>query len=1024
MGTTNRTARNIKKALYFSLKEKYGFEEKDKTNEMLKIHGLDDAKFDFVNFVNTLINENLNDVSIDSNSNKNEKTVEGVQQEAIAPVKKLVGYDYLYRKMKSLYGKKEAKRLSGEMYDLSLGLADSTNILRVYCWSLEASKLVTIGRPFGQLHSKPCKRVSSYISSLCESIHQLSSHLAGAIAIGSFFLDVSHLSLYKEGYDLRELKTNKRFRKRLENEFQQCIHSLNHLSRNGIESCFSNISIFDRIKLRVFIKEMSWYFPFEELPIDKPNIENEEELNLFYENYIVDYIIEVQNIFLNLFDKGDPLKGGAPYRFPIVTINLSKTIKEEKETIDDVKFLRDICKRDIYKYNIFTSEGTKVCSCCFDGNQKVLIKSIDEIFYIPFKDVDNLNMPYEKKINTRIFHNGFWVKGKIVKIPIENKTMYKIITSNNKEVIITGDHIFPTIEGDKEVRNLTEEDFIIFNKNKLNAVNEQDLKLTYEQGILIGTYLGDGSKYKHKSCESYKIDLSLNEEKYNKLYPLLKKALKDFSIEEEIKLGTPYNKVYPVKIKGKKLYEKISYWVKGNYGHEKELNLNCLLQSKDFRQGILDGYYITDGGNSNRIYTTSPKLAEHIEILLNSLGIQSIIDVSDRTDKKVVTRGKEFNIGFVLYCIRFYYPKRKMKDVYKTRNNFIGFKIKSIEKIENYEEKYVYCFEMEDKSDPYFTLPNGIISHNCRLINDSDMLEFASQSNSFGAGSSISLGSHRVCTINFVRIALEATKELMVEKEDYRLTLKNKFFNILNSRIEDTIKILKAHKDLLKDLIDKGLQPFFNYGWLNLNRMFSTVGIIGVYETAKILKEFEIEDNIEKDILIFLNKKVSEVSKKYGIFSNIEQIPAESYAVRFAEADRVIFGKESQPYELYSNQFIPLWEEATLWERLDKDGMYNKLITGGGIVHAQIGEKVTPKQAEKIIKYAVNAGAEHFALNAVYSECENGHCLFGKSDICKECGGKIIEQYSRVVGFFVPVSSFNKTRREWEFPKRTFVNLD
>jgi hypothetical protein len=35
------------------------------------------------------------------------------------------------------------------------------------------------------------------------------------------------------------------------------------------------------------------------------------------------------------------------------------------------------------------------------------------------------------------------------------------------------------------------------------------------------------------------------------------------------------------------------------------------------------------------------------------------------------------------------------------------------------------------------------------------MLEIAAQSNSFGAGSIGSLGSHRVATINYNRIALE-----------------------------------------------------------------------------------------------------------------------------------------------------------------------------------------------------------------------------------------------------------------------------
>jgi ribonucleoside-triphosphate reductase len=100
------------------------------------------------------------------------------------------------------------------------------------------------------------------------------------------------------------------------------------------------------------------------------------------------------------------------------------------------------------------------------------------------------------------------------------------------------------------------------------------------------------------------------------------------------------------------------------------------------------------------------------------------------------------------------------------------------------------------------------------------------------------------------------------------------------------------------------------------------------------------------------------------------------------------------------------------------------LITGGGIVHTTIGEKVTSIQAEKIIRFAVNSGCEHQALNAIYSICEKGHVLFGKKEICDDCKGKITDWMTRVVGFFTPVSSWNKTRREWEFPKRTLVNLN
>lgn len=643
---TNRTLKNIKNSLSNSLERKYNIDNDKVVDKLLKIHGLHRDNFDFVSNIAKVINEKLNDISIDANSNKNDKTIESISQEVISPVKKVVGFDYLYRVMKDSYGKEEATRLIGEILDLSLGLSDSTNILKPYCWSLDASKIVTIGREFGQLQSKPCKRISSYISALCETIHQLSNHLAGAIAIGSFFLDIAHLCIYRHNFTQQDLDKGE-VRKMLENEFQQFVHSVNHLSRNSNESPFTNISIFDREKLKTLIKQYEWYFD--------NGIQSEEFLE-----YTVEYVIKLQDIFLDFFDKGDPVQNGLPYRFPVITINISK--RENGETkIQDEKFLKDICKRDIYRYNIFTSEGTKIASCC-------------------------------------------------------------------------------------------------------------------------------------------------------------------------------------------------------------------------------------------------------------------------------------------------------------------------------------------------------------RLISNNEMIELASQSNSFG-GVGVSLGSHRVVTINFNRIAIECSTY-------------NRYFEILLNRIEDAAKILSSHKQLLKILTEKGLQMFIEKGWIQLNRMFSTFGMLGVYEASLLLREkFNIRSEIDivNDILVFFNKKVNEISERYKIIGNIEQIPGESFASRLANADKILFGESTVPYQLYSNQFVPLWEDATVWERMSIDGKYNKLITGGGIVHAMIGERVTSLQAEELIRYAIGCGCEHFALNAVYSQCENSHTSFGKNETCPICGGKIVDYLTRVVGFFVPVSNWDKIRRTWEFERRTFI---
>ena len=669
---TTRTIKNIKKNIIATLKSNYPFingRVKEVADIILKKHGLHEDSFDFVNLFESGLHENINDISIDDNANKNEKVFRGYLNELEKSIDKLIGYDVLYRTMKDLYGEKEAKKLTGEMYTYALGLSDSSNVILPYCWALDASKLVTVGREFGVLKSKPAKRVSSYISMLCETIHQMSNHLAGAIAIGSFFLDLAHLMIYKERRTLNELRTDKRIRKTIENEIQQFIHSINHLSRNGAESPFTNVSIFDRPKLEGLIPDdnYGWYFPNHKA-ISTDNDLQDKMSNEDFKKYVIDYITEIQNLFMDFFEKGDPLQNGMPYRFPVATINFSKVKNEStgKFEIQDKEFLKAVCKRDISRFNIFSSAGTKICSCC-------------------------------------------------------------------------------------------------------------------------------------------------------------------------------------------------------------------------------------------------------------------------------------------------------------------------------------------------------------RLINDIEMLDFASQSNSLGGGGSISLGSHRVITINFQRIALECQSF-----EDY--------LNILSFRVEEAAKILKAHKLMLLKFTKEGYEPFIANGFINPKRLFSTFGLLGIYEANKTLRQrFDIpaDRDITGEILEYFNTKVNDVSKQYGIIGNIEQIPGESFAVRLAEADKAIYGFGDDYYKLYANQFCPLYEDFTLAEKIKTDGKYNMKLTGGGIVHIQIATQTTPQQNEQLIKFACAEGCEHFALNRVYSRCKKcGKVYNTKVDKC-DCGaeGDDLERLTRVIGFFTPVSSWGKVRREWEFPRRRFTDV-
>ena len=371
--SVNSALQRIKNTLAYSLRENYGITDEETINKFLKLHGLDKDRFDFINNFETLIEKGIADESVDANANKSDVSITGMFAETAMPINKLVGYRYLYRKLKDMYGKKRAKYLTGRMYDMSLAIADSTNLLKPYCFSINASKLVYEGRPWGTLPSGIPHRVNSYINALCETVHQLSNHLAGAIAVGSFSLDIAHIILYREHKTLSDIKNDETYRKYLENSLQSFIHSVNMLSRNSVESPFTNISVYDRPKLRGLLSDsnMGWYFDKDDVEDGTPTEALNDCGDKDWIDYVIDVIVELQEIFCDIMDRGDVLHDNRPIEFPVCTVNFSRQKDADgKYYFEDPEFVDNFCKRhDTPRYNIYVSEGNKCSSCCFSGDQ-------------------------------------------------------------------------------------------------------------------------------------------------------------------------------------------------------------------------------------------------------------------------------------------------------------------------------------------------------------------------------------------------------------------------------------------------------------------------------------------------------------------------------------------------------------------------------------------------------------------------------------------------------------------------------
>ena len=341
----------------------------------------------------------------------------------------------------------------------------------------------------------------------------------------------------------------------------------------------------------------------------------------------------------------------------------------------------------------------------------------------------------------------------------------------------------------------------------------------------------------------------------------------------------------------------------------------------------------------------------------------------------------------------------------------------------------IYCDENKNIVDQEFldwvsnvNLQNGTfniyvnsgnkIASCCRLVNDTGRME--ARTDSFGNGG-LNLGSHRVVTINLPRISLTVNKN------------KDKFFEILQARLEECRDLLQVHREeILQRRVDQGFLKFYKpLGWFSLSRMFSTIGIIGVYEMAYFMGEdirIESGQNFVRDVLTFIEHFAIETSRQTGHSFNVEEIPGESVAVKFVEKDKIVFGSEEVPCKLYSNQYLPLIVEASLPDRIKISGKFQDILSGGGILHLNVAERINdPSVMKHLIEYAVRHGVSHLGINYSFGICENGHTtICGTSDKCPICLGHIDSHLTRIVGYFTLVDNWNPVRRTYEFPKRIF----
>ena len=308
------------------------------------------------------------------------------------------------------------------------------------------------------------------------------------------------------------------------------------------------------------------------------------------------------------------------------------------------------------------------------------------------------------------------------------------------------------------------------------------------------------------------------------------------------------------------------------------------------------------------------------------------------------------------------------------------------------------------------------LSNCCRLKSNIEDLGYF---NSIG-GTALKVGSVKVSTINLARLALESKTE-----DEYLASLKE--LVVLN------LKVLDCVRGIIKRNVDKGLLRNFSLGVVDFEHLYNTIGFIGIYETMKtfgyVRKDnlgntyyTEEAEKFGKKIFEVIHGTKAEFAKTVDYQINCEQIPGETAAAKLMKKDLFFYPDTTvTDLPLYGNQFIPLGIKTTMQERIRIASMFDGFCNGGSILHVNIEAPFnTFEQAWDMLNYIADQGVTYFAFNTKIQACKNNHAFFGK--ICPECGEPVATEYTRIVGFYVPVTTYSKERKA-EYQMREWENL-
>lgn len=340
------------------------------------------------------------------------------------------------------------------------------------------------------------------------------------------------------------------------------------------------------------------------------------------------------------------------------------------------------------------------------------------------------------------------------------------------------------------------------------------------------------------------------------------------------------------------------------------------------------------------------------------------------------------------------------------------------------------CAEEWAKGGSFFCYTNDnptSLASCCRVLNEMSDNTFSSTTGMTG----VMTGSCNVITLNINRIVQDCDKAYGLKRnggwKENTSFLKDYLINILGR----VYKYHIAYKTMLYDLEDKKMLAASNGGYIYINKLYSTIGIIGYTEAAQFLG-LEISNNKKyKEFLQLIlgtikeqNKLHSIKDKKRPFLFNSEAIPGEGLGIKLYNWDKEDGYKVPEDQNLYNCYFYNPWDNST--SVLDKIKLHGKDINnctdGGQACHINLDTHLSKEQYLKLLDVAKNEGCNYFTFNIPISECkECNHIVNAPIKECPICHSKNIRYYTRIIGYLTAVDNWSIDRQK-EFKHRKYYH--